>query len=74
MDFIKLKFVFSVQLKSGIGPKLVPFFKTVAIYFVIFIPVDQPSFFSALLKALPVLSLIAFVLLHGMSFGDEYVN
>lgn len=59
-------------LKSGIGPKLVPFFKTVAIYFVVLIPVEQPSVFGALLKVLPVLSLVAFVLLHGMSFGDEY--
>ncbi|KAF2363846.1 YhhN-like [Trinorchestia longiramus] len=59
-------------LKSGVGPKLVPFFKTVAIYFVVFIPQDQHSVLRAILKALPVLSLVAFVLLHGMSFGDEY--
>ncbi|XP_018014321.1 lysoplasmalogenase-like protein TMEM86A [Hyalella azteca] len=59
-------------LKSGVGPKLVPFFKTVAIYFVVLIPHEQHLVFRAILKALPVISLIAFVLLHGMSFGDEY--
>ncbi|CAH0560432.1 unnamed protein product [Brassicogethes aeneus] len=57
---------------KSVGPKLVPFFKTVAIYFVIFIPADKPSIFGALLKCLPILSLMLFVLLHGMSFGDEY--
>ncbi|XP_076069041.1 lysoplasmalogenase TMEM86A-like isoform X2 [Oratosquilla oratoria] len=58
-------------LKS-VGPKLVPFCKTVAIYFVLFIPVSQPSLFAMVIKCLPVLSLIAFVLLHGMSLGEEY--
>ncbi|KAG7153653.1 Lysoplasmalogenase-like protein TMEM86A-like, partial [Homarus americanus] len=58
-------------LKS-VGPKLVPFFKTVAIYFVLFIPSDQPSIFAMVIKCLPGLSLIAFVLLHGMSLGEEY--
>ncbi|KAK7072859.1 Lysoplasmalogenase-like protein tmem86a [Halocaridina rubra] len=60
------------QVLKSIGPKLVPFFKTVAIYFVLFIPVDQPSLFSMVIKCLPILSLIAFVLLHGMSLGEEY--
>jgi hypothetical protein len=57
-------------LKS-VGPKLVPFFKTVAIYFVLFIPSDRPSLFSMFIKCLPIVSLIVFVLLHGMSLGDE---
>ncbi|RXG72631.1 Lysoplasmalogenase-like protein TMEM86A, partial [Armadillidium vulgare] len=57
---------------KAIGPKLVPFFKTVAIYFLLFIPVGQPSLFAAFIKCLPIISLIAFVLLHGMSLGDEY--
>ena len=58
-------------MKSGVGPKLVPFFKTVAIYFVLFIPADQPSILSAIIKALPIISLVFFVLLNGMSFGME---
>nr|CAH7754355.1 unnamed protein product [Callosobruchus chinensis] len=57
---------------KNVGPKLVPFFKTVAIYFVIFIPQDKPSIFSTILKCLPILSLMLFVLLHGMSLGEEY--
>ncbi|XP_068206121.1 lysoplasmalogenase TMEM86A-like [Palaemon carinicauda] len=60
------------QVLKSIGPKLVPFFKTVAIYFVLFIPVEQPSIFAMVIKCLPILSLIAFVLLHGMSLGEEY--
>ncbi|XP_063598990.1 lysoplasmalogenase TMEM86A-like [Penaeus indicus] len=60
------------QVLKSVGPKLVPFFKTVAIYFVLFIPVEQPSLFAMVIKCLPVLSLIAFVLLHGMSLGEEY--
>ncbi|KAB7500690.1 Lysoplasmalogenase-like protein TMEM86A [Armadillidium nasatum] len=65
------KSLMDYKLKA-IGPKLVPFFKTVAIYFLLFIPVGQPSLFAAFIKCLPVISLIAFVLLHGMSLGDEY--
>lgn len=58
-------------LKS-VGPKLVPFFKTVAIYFVLFIPDNSSSWFACLIKCLPVISLCIFVLLHGMSLGNEY--
>lgn len=60
------------KVVKSVGPKLVPFFKTVAIYFVIFIPQDKPSIFSTVLKCLPIVSLMLFVLLHGMSLGDEY--
>lgn len=60
------------QVLKSVGPKLVPFFKTVAIYFVLFIPVERPSWFAMCIKCLPILSLIVFVLLHGMSLGDEY--
>ncbi|XP_049837832.1 lysoplasmalogenase-like protein TMEM86A isoform X1 [Schistocerca gregaria] len=59
------------SLKS-VGPKLVPFFKTVAIYFVLFIPVERPSWAATLVKCLPIVCLIGFVLLHGISLGDEY--
>jgi hypothetical protein len=57
------------QLKSS-GPRLVPFLKTLALYFVIFIPEERPSYAGMVLKVLPVLSLALFVLLHGMSLGD----
>ncbi|XP_013778930.1 lysoplasmalogenase-like protein TMEM86A [Limulus polyphemus] len=55
-----------------VGPKLVPFFKTVAIYFVLAIPRENPSWFACLIKCLPVLSLCVFVLLHGISLGEKH--
>lgn len=60
------------QVLKSVGPKLVPFFKTLAIYFVVFIPEDNPSLFAMFLKCLPILSLLLFVLMHGMSLGNEY--
>ena len=61
-----------MQLKS-IGPKLVPFFKTAAVFFVLF--GDESRSESALcciIKCLPIISLMFFVLLHGMSFSEYY--
>lgn len=60
------------QVVKSVGPKLVPFFKTLAIYFVIFIPQEHPSFVGMVLKCLPIISLMIFVLLHGMSLGDQH--
>ncbi|XP_025834744.1 lysoplasmalogenase-like protein TMEM86A [Agrilus planipennis] len=60
------------KVVKSVGPKLMPFFKTLAVYFVIFIPHDQPSLLAMVLKCLPIISLIIFVLLHGMSLGNEY--
>ena len=61
---------FWLQFKS-VGPKLVPFFKTLGMYFVIFIPADRPSWFGVLIKCLPVASLALFVVLHGISMGNQ---
>ena len=50
-----------------------PFFKTLTIYFVLF--ADEPRLESPLycvIKCLPVISLMFFVLLHGMSFSEYY--
>lgn len=57
---------------KSVGPKLVPFFKTLAIYFVVFPSPENPSFLSAIVKCLPIVSLMIFVLLHGMNLSDEY--
>ncbi len=55
------------------GPRLVPFFKTVAIFFVLFAEDSKlESFFYCLIKCLPIISLIFFVLLHGMSLSEYY--
>ncbi|XP_064599775.1 lysoplasmalogenase TMEM86A-like [Liolophura sinensis] len=59
-------------LKS-VGPKLVPFFKTLAIFFVLFgEEAKYGSIFFCIIKCLPVISLILFVLLHGMSLSEHY--
>lgn len=59
-------------LKS-VGPKLVPFFKTLVIFYVLF-PEESylESIFYCAIKCLPVISLMIFVLLHGMSFSEYY--
>lgn len=56
----------------SIGPKLVPFFKTVAIYLVL-ADRDSPSWLTCLLKCLPIIWLCIFVVLHGISLGDKHL-
>ncbi|KAL1459328.1 hypothetical protein WDU94_011322, partial [Cyamophila willieti] len=58
------------QLKS-ISSKLFPFVNTVGVYFILFLPSDEPSLFSMLIKCLPILSLMVFVILHGISLQPE---
>lgn len=60
-----------MQLKC-VGPKLVPFFKTVSIYFVLYGDSESTSILFCLTKCLPIVSLIIFVLLHGMSLNEYY--
>ncbi|KFU89917.1 Lysoplasmalogenase-like TMEM86A, partial [Chaetura pelagica] len=50
------------------GPKLVPFFKATCVYFVLWLPTSSPSWFSALIKCLPIFCLWAFLLAHGINF------
>ena len=60
------------QVKSN-GPKLVPFFKTVAVFFVLFGEDSYlNSIFYCIIKCLPIVSLMFFVLLHGMNFTEAY--
>lgn len=40
---------------------LSPFFLTCAVYFLLWIPEDQPSWVGALVKCLPILSLVVFL-------------
>ena len=49
----------------SIAPFLIPFLKMAAIYFVLWLPSDQPSPAAAFVKCLPILSLIWFVWLQG---------
>ncbi|XP_068929113.1 lysoplasmalogenase TMEM86A isoform X1 [Petaurus breviceps papuanus] len=55
------------EVKSE-GPKLVPFFKATCIYFVLWLPASNPSWFSALIKCLPIFCLWLFLLAHGLGF------
>ncbi|XP_041132326.1 lysoplasmalogenase-like protein TMEM86A [Polyodon spathula] len=50
------------------GPKLVPFLKATCVYFVLWLPTSSPSWFSALIKCLPIFCLWVFLLAHGISF------
>ncbi|KAF3854599.1 hypothetical protein F7725_022654 [Dissostichus mawsoni] len=56
-----------MKVKSE-GPKLVPFFKATCVYFVLWLPTSSPSWFSALIKCLPIFCLWMFLLAHGFSF------
>jgi uncharacterized membrane protein YhhN len=60
-----------LQVKS-VGPKLVPFFKTVTLFFILYGGETKSSFIYIIFKCLPIISLIFFVLLHGMNFSEVY--
>lgn len=47
-------------------PKLAPFLKAVAVYFVLLL--DRPGWQAALVKVLPVLALAFYVLLHSCGY------
>lgn len=61
---------------KSVGPKLVPFFKTCTIFFVLFAdtPASETSapWFFCIIKCLPIISLILFVLLNGMNITEYY--
>ncbi|KAL7289801.1 hypothetical protein TKK_0016203 [Trichogramma kaykai] len=57
------------RVLRNVGPKLVPFFKSVGIYFVLVS--DQPCILTVCFKCLPIISLIAFILLHGIDYSQE---
>ena len=54
----------------SIAPFLIPFLKMSCIYFILWLPEEQPSVAAAFVKCLPILSLIWFVCLQGVS-GDS---
>ena len=60
-----------LQLK-GITPKLVPFFKTVVMFFVLYGSSESSSILFCIAKCLPIVSLIFFVVIHGMSLNEYY--
>ncbi|OPJ73814.1 lysoplasmalogenase-like protein TMEM86A [Patagioenas fasciata monilis] len=58
----------ATELVKSEGPKLVPFFKATCVYFVLWLPTSSPSWFSALIKCLPIFCLWVFLLAHGINF------
>ncbi|KAF5903314.1 lysoplasmalogenase-like protein TMEM86A [Clarias magur] len=64
---------FELSVKSE-GIKLVPFFISTCIYFVLWLPTSNPSWFSALIKCLPIICLWGFLLSHGISFLRAHSN
>ncbi len=58
---------------KSVGPKLVPFFKTCTIFFVLYGEESKlESVIYCIFKILPIISLMIFVLLHGMNFSEAY--
>ncbi|CAJ0920780.1 unnamed protein product [Ranitomeya imitator] len=51
-------------------PKLLPFLMAVCNYFVLWIPVSEPSWYNALIKCLPIASLEFFVLVFSTGVGN----
>lgn len=60
------------SITKSIGPKLVPFFKSVAIFFVLYPTNSATSLFYLIIKCLPIATLCLFIILHGMNTGFEY--
>nr|XP_009933631.1 PREDICTED: lysoplasmalogenase-like protein TMEM86A [Opisthocomus hoazin] len=65
---LQMNSVMNVELVKSEGPKLVPFFKATCVYFVLWLPTSSPSWFSALIKCLPIFCLWVFLLAHGINF------
>lgn len=58
------------MLKQAL-PKLIPFFKTFCIYFILWLPeAKNPSILAAVIKILPIISLCGFVIMQGLHFHD----
>ncbi|XP_073513877.1 lysoplasmalogenase TMEM86B [Phyllobates terribilis] len=51
-------------------PKLLPFLMAVCNYFVLWIPLSEPSWYNALIKCLPIASLEFFVLVFSTGVGN----
>jgi len=66
---------FQIPIRSmvkSVGPRLVPFFKSIAVYFILYGISAGSTLFYAGVKIAPVVSLIAFVLLNGTGFSNQY--
>ena len=62
---------FNFKVKH-VGPKLVPFFKSVAVFFVLFPTTSTSSLLCLITKCFPIAALCLFVIMHGISFEFKY--
>ncbi|XP_059809200.1 lysoplasmalogenase-like protein TMEM86A [Hypanus sabinus] len=57
---------------KNVGPKLIPFAISSCLYFMLWLPISNPSWFSALVKCLPTLCLAFFILAHSWGVGKTH--
>ncbi len=57
---------------TSIAPFLIPFLKMCCVYFVLWLPSNEPTVTAAFVKILPILSLIWFVCLQGVSWQAHH--
>ncbi len=57
---------------TSIAPFLIPFLKMCCVYFILWLPSHQPTVTAAFVKILPILSLIWFVCLQGVSWQPHH--
>lgn len=55
------------------GPKMVPFFKAVCVYFLLDAHNRNGEYWTTILKCAPIVGLIIFILLHGTHAMSKYV-
>lgn len=62
-----------VDVFKHVVPKLIPFFKTFCIYFILWLPeAENPSILAAVIKILPILCLCGFVIMQGVSLSANH--
>lgn len=60
------------QMKIA-GPKMVPFFKAVCVYFVLNAHNHNGELWTTILKCAPIVGLMLFIMLHGINTTAKYV-
>lgn len=60
-----------LQIKVG-GPKMVPFIKTVTIYFLLMTVSEKGTAWSTVFKCAPIVCLMLFLVMNGMRLGKQH--
>lgn len=69
---VEIEFYFYFQTKAA-GPKLIPFFKAVCVYFLLNAHNQNGEYWTTVLKCAPIIGLILFILLHGAHVLNKFV-